>query len=265
LIEEEVIVDSSNDTNEDSLYYFAHLTNHYLQLVKSSSILDMQSRHPMKFPNIADSSTNFHTFKEKEFFDTLHPASGTVLLGDGQTTLMIEGIRTVKSKIGENTLIIPGVCYIPSLVETIYSLFVHIQHPGHGLYSSFEDGLFIKFSTFQTRAIVGDNDTYIDTLPLQDNPSSISSDLRSLTSNPLMSDTAFCTQVQDAIVEETKALESILCSLRRYYSEVKTKRQLGLEVPASFRSSSTLQQNFCCFTPPRRAKTVELDTPLLET
>jgi len=99
----------------------------------------------MTYPIIADSGANFHMFKERAFFDTLHPASGSVLFGDGQTSLMIEGIGTVKCKIGDNILTIPGVRYVPSLAESIYSLFVNLQYPGHGLHSSFEDGLFIKF------------------------------------------------------------------------------------------------------------------------
>ncbi len=58
----ELLSDSNgNDTNEESLYYFARLTNHYLRLVKSSDDV-FSSRHPMRYPIIADSGANFHMF-----------------------------------------------------------------------------------------------------------------------------------------------------------------------------------------------------------
>jgi hypothetical protein len=50
----------------------------------------------MEFPIIADSGANFHMFKEIEFFETLTPAKGKVILGDGTTTLDILGIGTVR-------------------------------------------------------------------------------------------------------------------------------------------------------------------------
>jgi hypothetical protein len=59
----DTVVDCSNDTNEDSLYYFACLTNHYLCLVQNPSSGYVASRHPMKYPIIADSGANFHMFK----------------------------------------------------------------------------------------------------------------------------------------------------------------------------------------------------------
>jgi hypothetical protein len=78
----------------------------------------------------------------------LSPASGTVLLGDGTTSLKIKGIGTVKCKVGDNVLVIEGVRYIPDLAESIYSLFLHVQLPGHGLESTFHEGLFINFPDF---------------------------------------------------------------------------------------------------------------------
>jgi hypothetical protein len=60
---------SSNDTNEDDLYYFARVTNHYLRLVKASPSVLVHPRHQMQFPIIADSGANFHMFKEREFFE----------------------------------------------------------------------------------------------------------------------------------------------------------------------------------------------------
>ena len=84
---------------------------------------------------------------------------------------------------------------------------------------------------------MGDSDIYIDALPLPDNLLSSSFNLYSSPSESSLSDTTFCqniTQLQDAIVEETKELDNILRTLRQYYSTIKTKRQLGLEVPAGF-------------------------------
>jgi len=51
-----------NVTNEDSLMYFACLTNHYLRLVKSCP--SRISRHDMKYPIIADSGANYHMFRD---------------------------------------------------------------------------------------------------------------------------------------------------------------------------------------------------------
>jgi hypothetical protein len=58
------IDDSTNDTNEDELLYFARVTNHYLCLVKASTSGFPSSRHTMKYPIIADSGANYHMFKE---------------------------------------------------------------------------------------------------------------------------------------------------------------------------------------------------------
>jgi hypothetical protein len=50
----------------------------------------------MKFPIIADSGANQHMFKELQFFESMRPATGKVILGDGVTSLAIRGIGTVK-------------------------------------------------------------------------------------------------------------------------------------------------------------------------
>jgi hypothetical protein len=71
----------------------------------------------------------------------------------------------VHCKIGDDTLLIHNIRYIPDLAETIYSLFLHIQSPGHGLQSSFEKELFILSSSFKTKAILGTNDIYLDAVP----------------------------------------------------------------------------------------------------
>jgi hypothetical protein len=77
--------ESTNDTNEDELLCFAHVTNHYLRLVKASTSGYPSSCHTMKYPIIVDSGANYHMLKEQEFFESLNPASGRVILGDGKT------------------------------------------------------------------------------------------------------------------------------------------------------------------------------------
>jgi len=122
----------SNDTNEDSLLYFSRLSKHYLRLVKNYNP-NAHSRHPVDHPVIADSGANYHMFREREFFHVLTPARGSVILGDGKTTVKIEGVGTVRCKIGPNMLDIPNVRFVPGLSESIYSLHQHIKTPNHGL------------------------------------------------------------------------------------------------------------------------------------
>jgi hypothetical protein len=80
-------------------------------------------------------------FRDREFFSSLLPATGKVILGDGKTSLPIEGVGTVKCLIGSNELTIENVRCIPTLSESIYSLFLHVKLPQHGINSSFESGL----------------------------------------------------------------------------------------------------------------------------
>lgn len=101
-------------------------------------------------------------FKERDFFATLHLASGNVILGDGKITLSIKGIGTKKCKIGDNISCMEGVQCIPDLAELIYSLFLHIQCPQHGLLSSSKKGLYIVFLEFKTQALLGTDDIYLD-------------------------------------------------------------------------------------------------------
>ncbi len=132
-------------------------------LVKSSP--DLITRHSTLFPIIADSGANFHMFRDREFFTSLTPATGKVILGDGTTTLPIQGIGTIQMKIGDHILKVDDVRYVPGLSESIYSLFLHVRTPHHGLQSSFENGLHIIFPTFQTKAILGSDDIYLDAIP----------------------------------------------------------------------------------------------------
>ncbi|MFN9983563.1 MAG: hypothetical protein ACK53Y_26800, partial [bacterium] len=116
--------DVSNDTNEASLHYFARVSNHYLRLVRNN--VNPNQRHEMSYPIIADSGANFHMFSALEFFESITPMSGKVILGDGRTSLEIKGVGTIKLKFGNDCLLVPEVRYVPDLAESIYSLFLHI-------------------------------------------------------------------------------------------------------------------------------------------
>jgi len=166
-----VLVDDSldNDTNQANLLYFARLSNHFLRLVMNSTVLKDNHRHEMRYPVIADSRANYHMFRDRAFFEHLIPASGSVYLGDGKTSLAIQGVGTVKCMVGSHLLVIENVRFVPDLSESIYSLFQHITSPYHCLESTYEEGLFLIFPTFKTKAIVGTHDKYIDAIPLSDN------------------------------------------------------------------------------------------------
>jgi hypothetical protein len=237
----------SNDTNDAELFYFVRVRNHYLRLMRSSS--SIHSRHEMQYPIIADSGANFHMFREREFFESLTPASGRVILGDGTTTLDIMGVGTVRCMIGPNMLRIPNVRYVPGLAESIDSLFLHINQKDHGLQPSFDTGLLLNFPTFQTPAIVGSDDIYIDALPHVDNK--IEENI--LPEPELVASDSVCrnvTQLDGSSKLQPKSDTNILKCLREYYSNVKTKRQLNLDVPAGFRQRTNLQRDFSEFLPP---------------
>jgi len=246
---------TSNDTNEADLIYFARMTKQYLQLVNSTP--SGVPQHKMKYPIIADSGTNFHLFKDLEFFETLSPANGHVILGDGTTKLAIQGIGTIKCKLGNNILSVDSVRYISELSESIYSLFLHIQHPNHSVYSTSEDGLFIVFPGFESKAILGESDIYLDATPYNLPPSDLgsgSSTLPSLITN----NNIHCHHTTQQQIQETPdsvQLDNILKTLRQYYSEVKTKRQLNLNLPAGFCQDNTTQRNFKEFLPPATSST----------
>jgi hypothetical protein len=149
--------DVDNDTNDSDLLYFARVSNHYLRLVKHDSSKSTLPQHIMNNPVIVDSGANFHMFRDKEFFSSLLPATGKVILGDGTTCLPILGVGTVKCKIGSHEHTIDNVRYVPTLSESVYSLFLHIKQSDHGIQSSFDHGLYLKFPTFQTQVIIGTN------------------------------------------------------------------------------------------------------------
>jgi hypothetical protein len=220
---------TANDTNEDDLSYFARMANHFLRLVKSSPDTTA-SHHSVQFPIIADSGANNHMFCDLEFFESLSPASGDVILGDGVTRLKIQGVGTVKCQVGDHILSIDGIKYIPDLAESIYSLFHHIKCPGHGLCSSFDSGLDVVFPEFYTKTIIGHNDIYLDAVPMNDfTCSNVTTLCHKLTaSDP---------KKEPTITER----ENILKLFRDYYKHVKMKRATNLPVPDGFRQSSNHQ------------------------
>jgi hypothetical protein len=227
------------------LLYFVCISKHYLCLAKTTMIKTPTSRHPMPFPVIADSGANFHMFKEQDFFESMVPAKGSVLLGDGTTRLAIQGVGTVICHVGEHILRLENARFVPSLSESIYSLLLHIKQPNHGLESSFEGGSFLKFPNFTIPAIVGDDDIYLDAIPIT--PSTGVPMNQSLPPPSIVHDksSTFCCQVlqfQEDIEKESTHLDKLLLQLKGYYATVKTKRQLNMEVPAGFRRTSQHQQ-----------------------
>jgi hypothetical protein len=239
-VESEVM---TNDTNEASLHYFARVTNHYLCLVRSSKASN--PRHAMQYSIIADSGANCHRFCDLIFFDTITPATGQVILGDGKTSLKIEGIGTVKLKFGDSILSIDNVRYIPSLAESIYSLFVHIQHPNHAVYSSFSEGLSIIFPDFQSKAIIGHDDIFLNATPLRSEAIVFNgfsgSDCPSSEASSSLEFSRHVTQFQKNVSLESSKVDNLLANLCQYYKDIKTRRQLNLEVPAGFWRDNDVQ------------------------
>jgi hypothetical protein len=165
-------------------------------------------------------------FKEREFYLHLVPTSGRVILGDGKSSLQIKGVGTIKCEIGSNILSIDNVRWVPDLSESVYSLFLHIQCPGHRVSSSFEDGLMIFFPDLSAQAIVGANDIYLDAVPYSESLLSVQVDDQ--VAFPIQ-DQSICnhiTQFQSDIDIESSKIDNVLLSLRQYHNEVKTKRQL---------------------------------------
>jgi hypothetical protein len=213
----------------------------------------------MSFPVIADSGANYHMFKEREFFDTLSPASGNVLLGDGKTALPIQGVGTVTCQIGDHVLTIPNVRYIMDLGESIYSLFVDIKTRNHGLESSFDTGSLLKFPEFCTKALIGQDDIYVDMKPLHSRSSTNSNTTLSPES------TSFCqklSELTENVDHETKQLDNILRELQHYYANIKTKCQLGFDVPEGFCRDSSHCQLFIVHSPPRKSSVIDSSIPL---
>jgi hypothetical protein len=231
-----------NDTNDESLQYFARVSNHYLRLVKSSQT--ETARHDVTFPIIADSGANYHMFKELIFFDSLVPATGRVILGDGKTSLPIQGIGTIRLLIDGNKLFVDNVRYIPNLSESIYSLFLHVKCPNHGLQSSYDHGLHISFPTFTTQAVLGEHDIYLNAVP-GNTTIKCPSLLPPTSTSSTTAISSICRHIKSAssvLCTESTQRDNILTSLRQYYDDIKTKRQLNFEVPAGFRREGYFQR-----------------------
>ncbi len=128
----------------------------------------------------------------------------------------------------------------------------HVQSPGHRLESSHEKGLYIIFPSFKTKAIIGSHDIYLDATPLSSEGVSneCSSPLRPIPVSVCHDLTVF----QNDIKLETDRLDTILRDLRQYFTDVKTKRKLGLDVPSGFRRQSLQQKNARLYTPPRHSE-----------
>jgi hypothetical protein len=232
-------VHSDNDTNETDLLYFARVSKHYLHLVKNDSLNQDPPRHIMKYPIIIDSGANFHMFRDREFFTALAPATGKVILGDGVTSLPILGVGTVQCIIGSHTLTIENVRCIPTLSESVYSLFIHVQQVNHSIHSSFDQGLFLQFPEFQTKAIIGQNDLYLDAIPTNNHL------LHQSFTDPIVNSAPVYRNIkvfQQELDTEMEYIDNLLIRLRQYYDTIKTKRQLQLEVPAGFRRIGEFQK-----------------------
>jgi hypothetical protein len=211
----------------------------------------------MQNPTIVDSGANYHMFNKREFFTSLVPTSGQVILGDGKTVLSIQSNGQVKCIIDDQILLINNVRFVLDLAESIYSLFLQIKQQHQGVYSSLDDGLHLKFPNFTTKTIVGNDDIYLDAQPHPSNPDFCASTTTSLMPPSLAP--AYCHNTSESRPSEnSKSPNNLLKSLRQYYSEVKTKQQLNLDVPAGFRSSSELQKDFKLFTPPCKARSAEV-------
>jgi len=116
------------------------------------------------------------------------------------------------------------------------------------LNSSFENGLFIGFPNFVTKALVGEHDIYIDARPKFTEYMSSDSDSSSVITT--LPDHLVCRKLQDfqsRLSNETTYLDNVLLELRRYYDTVKSKRQLNMEVPAGFRQESVHSRNLLSY------------------
>jgi hypothetical protein len=135
------------------------------------------------------------------------------------------GVGTIHCTIDGHDLVLDNVRFVLTLSESIFSLFLHIKHPGHSLHSSFEDGLHICFPDFTTKALVGEHDIYLNVLPkyptLNGDPTSSS------TISTYTTETMLCRNLkefQSQVQQEITYLDNILQELRHYYDTVKSKR-----------------------------------------
>jgi hypothetical protein len=118
--------------------------------------------------------------------------------------------------------------------------------------SSYDVGLYLQFPTFNTKAIVGSDDIYLDMVPSSVEIPTIDTSTIPANSDPSL----FChhtNKLHDNSNIENDQLDNIVRDLRQYYHSMKTKRQLGMNVPAGFPRHSNHQQQFILHTPPRKS------------
>jgi len=172
-------------------------------------------------------------------------------LGDGKTIIPIQGVGTVQCYINDHLVTLHDVRYVPALGESIYSLFIHIKTAGHGLESSYDDGLFITFPSFKTKAIIGATDIYLDIKPITSDQQSCDSVTSNLSNDILLSSADLPPYLN--VHHENLAQDKLLPELRCYYHTIKTKRQLKVDVPASFCQLTSAQRLITPKTPPRKS------------
>jgi len=107
--------------------------------------------------------------------------------------------------------------------------------------------LSIIFPTFATKALIGHNDIYLGAAPVNTTSLLLDQDRITPTTSPLSSETrpSFChhvIQFQDEVTSESKKVDNLLIQLCQDYQDVKTPRQLDLEVPAGIRQQSEHQR-----------------------
>ncbi len=78
----------------------------------------------------------------------------------------------------------------------------------HGLHSSFEDGLYIVFPDFKTKALLGHDDVYLDAVPVTFDdicPDSVVPPTPTASNNCLLTTDTFCRNVKqfhDEVAQE---------------------------------------------------------------
>jgi hypothetical protein len=110
------------------------------------------------------------------------------------------------------------------------------------------------FPSFQTKAIVGKDDIYLNVLPFSveniANPPLVSS---SMTMEPSPTICRNVTHSPPVVLEGSKSPDNMLKTFLQYNSETKHKQQLGLPVSAGFHQATNLQKMYQSFTSPRKA------------
>jgi hypothetical protein len=123
--------------------------------------------------------------------------------------------------------------------------------------------LFIVFPGFESKAILGESDIYLDATPYNSPTSDSGSDGSSMLPSLIINNSIHCRHTTQQQIQETPdniQLDNVLKTLRQYYSEVKTKRQLNLNLLAGFRQDNTTQQNFKEFLRPTTSSTGDSPT-----